>query len=485
MKPLILSVLCGVFAGWTCVSTHGQSLAVSTDGRYLTEADGTPFLWIGDTAWELFHVLTREEALRYLDDRVAKGFSVIQAVVLAENDGLRRPNAYGHVPFDDLDPTRPAEGYFEHVDFIVEAAAARGLVMGLLPTWGDKVPSIHPGAGPLVFTPENARVYGQFLGARYREAPVVWILGGDRNIDSDESLAIWNAMAEGLADGDGGRHLMTFHPRGGSNSGYYLHKTSWLDFNMYQSGHSRFVKVYEHASRSADFRPRKPFIEGEPAYEDIAVRFWEYMDFSQPGPQRVPEGVLDEQGLIQDRDHFAHGYITDYEVRVAAYWNFLSGAAGYTYGNNAIWQMLKGPENLQIPGLTTWEGALDRPGAQHLRHVRQLFTQRPFFRLAPDQSALFGQNPEGTKHTRVATALDGAFMVAYLAEGQSADLRLDHLQGEAVTAAWFDPRTGAVLPIAAALDGPRHRFEPPTQGKGQDWILVVDAVGAGLPPLAP
>ncbi|GAB5520920.1 MAG: glycoside hydrolase family 140 protein [Rhodothermales bacterium] len=483
MKSYLLSALYALVLWGIGSAAVAQSLTVSMDGRYLTEADGTPFLWIGDTAWELFHVLTREEAIRYLDDRVAKGFSVIQAVVLAENDGLRRPNAYGHVPFEALDPTRPVEAYFEHVDFIINAAAERGLVVGLLPTWGDKVPSNNPGAGPLVFTPENARVYGQFLGERYREAPIVWILGGDRNIDSDESLAIWNAMAEGLADGDDGRHLMTFHPRGDSNSAYYLHKSDWLDFNMYQSGHARFVPVYEHAERSARLRPRKPFIEGEPAYEDIAVRFWEYMDFSQPGPQRVPEGVLDDQGLIQDRGHFAEGYITDYEVRVAAYWNFLSGAAGFTYGNNAIWQMLKGPDNLQIPALTNWEDALNRPGAQQLRYVRHLFTQRPFFRVAPDQAALFGKDRYGTAHVRVATALDHTFMLVYLAQSQSVDLRVDHLVGNAVTGTWFNPRTGETIAITGTIMQPRHVFEPPTQGHGQDWVLVVDAVGAGLPML--
>ena len=35
-----------------------------------------------DTAWQLFHRLTREEARRYLEDRAKKGFTVVQAVVL-------------------------------------------------------------------------------------------------------------------------------------------------------------------------------------------------------------------------------------------------------------------------------------------------------------------------------------------------------------------------------------------------------------------
>jgi hypothetical protein len=47
-------------------------------GRYLVTERGEPFFYLGDTAWELFHRLTREEADLYLKDRAAKGFTVIQ-----------------------------------------------------------------------------------------------------------------------------------------------------------------------------------------------------------------------------------------------------------------------------------------------------------------------------------------------------------------------------------------------------------------------
>ena len=43
---------------------------------------------IGDTAWELFHRLNREDAMMYLENRADKVFTVIKAVVLAELDGL-------------------------------------------------------------------------------------------------------------------------------------------------------------------------------------------------------------------------------------------------------------------------------------------------------------------------------------------------------------------------------------------------------------
>src|SRR5689334_19645864 len=106
--------------------------------HFLATTDGKPFFYLGDTAWELFHRLDREEAERYLRNRAEKRFTVIQAVLLAELDGLNTPNPYGHTPLADNDPTRPNEEYFKHVDWVVNKADELGLVIGMLPTWGDK-----------------------------------------------------------------------------------------------------------------------------------------------------------------------------------------------------------------------------------------------------------------------------------------------------------------------------------------------------------
>jgi len=73
-------------------------LKVSSNRRFLVHEDGSPFFYLGDTAWELFHRLTTSEAERYLQDRAAKGFTVIQAVALAEIDGLHTPNMRGELP---------------------------------------------------------------------------------------------------------------------------------------------------------------------------------------------------------------------------------------------------------------------------------------------------------------------------------------------------------------------------------------------------
>jgi hypothetical protein len=49
----------------------------------------------GDTAWELIHSTTQEECSYYLQTRAAQGFTVVQAVVLAEMDGVHKLSALG------------------------------------------------------------------------------------------------------------------------------------------------------------------------------------------------------------------------------------------------------------------------------------------------------------------------------------------------------------------------------------------------------
>ncbi|MDZ7604650.1 MAG: DUF4038 domain-containing protein [Cyclobacteriaceae bacterium] len=96
MKKLLL------FCGLSILAISplfSQQLRVSDNNRFLVYPDGKPFFWLGDTAWELFHRLTREEADLSLKNRAEKGFTVIQAVALAELDGLHDPNPYGRFPW--------------------------------------------------------------------------------------------------------------------------------------------------------------------------------------------------------------------------------------------------------------------------------------------------------------------------------------------------------------------------------------------------
>ena len=193
MKPprsLAIS-LAALLIGCSAALAATPRLKVSENKRFLVTETGAPFFYLGDTTWELFHRLNREDAIQFLDNRAKLNFNVLQSVAIAELDGHTDPNAYGHLPFVDLDVTKPAvqdgpaNDYWDQVDFIVAEANKRGLYIGFLPTWGRFWHDTKDGHKPL-FTVANAEVYGEWLGRRYKDAGLIWILGGDRGVENDE-----------------------------------------------------------------------------------------------------------------------------------------------------------------------------------------------------------------------------------------------------------------------------------------------------------
>jgi Protein of unknown function (DUF4038)/Domain of Unknown Function (DUF1080)/Putative collagen-binding domain of a collagenase len=435
-------------------------LRVSDNRRFLVKEDGTPFFWLGDTAWELFHRLTREDAERYLRDRAAKKFTVIQAVVLAEFDGLHTPNAYGHKPLDGDDPARPNEEYFKHIDWVVNKAGELGLYVGMLPTWGDKW-NRGRGAGPEIFTPENAGPYGQWLGRRYRDQAVVWILGGDRAVENDRHRAVIRAMARGLRSGDGGAHLITLHPRGGSGSAQDFHADDWLDFNMRQNGHGvEFTGRYDQTRADYDRTPVKPVIDGEPVYEDHPVAF------------RARE--------------LGHSVAAD--VRRPLYWDLFSGACGHTYGHHSVWQLYTPARTPVNNPLLVWTDAVDQPGAQQMRHGRALIESRPVLTRVPDDSVIVPEAAPtsvpgaGTRRFVATRDSAGSYAFVYAPVGRPFAVRMDKVTGPRVKAWWFNPREGKATAIGEYANTGTRRFDPPDRGEQLDWVLVLDDASKNFPP---
>jgi hypothetical protein len=449
---------------WFSAQTGIQApkiIRVSGNHRYLVTEDGQPFFYLADTAWELFHRLNREEAEHYLTTRQRQGFTVIQAVALAEFDGLRVPNAYGHLPLINNDPTKLNEAYFQHVDFVVHQANQRGLVVGLLPTWGDKW-NKKWGVGPEIFTPENARIYGRLIGQRYRDRSIIWITGGDRPIENDRHRAIVTAMAQGLREGDGGTHLITFHPTGGSGSSQYFHAEDWLSFNMRQNGHNcEYTKGYFQTRVDYDRKPIKPVIDGEPIYEGHPVSF--------------------------NAKELGHSMAAD--CRRAFYWDMLSGACGHTYGHHSIWQFYDGKRAPVNAPLMPWREALSQPGAGHVCIGRRLIESRPMESRIPDDTVLVADrvatSVPGSGTRRFVSARDarGRYAMVYVPVGKAFQVKMYVIKAKQVQAWWFDPRNGtATLAGSFPATGIRT-FTSPSQGELLDWILVLDATDAGfLPP---
>lgn len=429
--------------------THGK-LKVLENHRFLVFEDGTPFFYLGDTGWELFHRLNKEDTEKYLENRRAKGFTVIQAVALAELDGLNTPNAEGNRPLINNDPLMPNEAYFAHVDWVIRRAAEKGLFIGLLPTWGDKVDRKW-GKGPVIFNRDNAARYGRWIGNRYKDFPnIIWINGGDREGGGD-NFAVWNAIAEGIKSVDS-NHLMTYHPMGENSSSEWFHNSSWLDFNMVQTGHAQrsYAAYIRFIVRDYNLKPVKPCLDGEPRYEDHPVA-WN------------PDVM---------------GWFDDADVRQALYWNLFSGSFGHTYGCHPIWQM-KTPEREAV-GLVrhSWYEVLDLPGASDLIYARRLLESRPFTSRVPDQSLIV---PSYYPETDYITATRGdGYAFIYFPTGWSAVINPEKIGASGIHAYWYDPRTGESTLIETIDDMSPRKFTPPSNGRGNDWILVLDDVEKGF-----
>lgn len=462
---IVVGLLAVIGATGTAAERVGR-LKVSENQRYLVTENSQPFFWLGDTAWELFHRLNRDEADRYLKDRAEKGYTVIQAVALAELDGLHAPNAYGHKPLIENDPTKPdvkegpANDYWDHVDYVVRKANSMGMVVGFLPTWGDKW-NKKWGQGPEVFTPDHAEAYGTWLGNRYKNDDLVWILGGDRPIETDHHREIIRRMAIGLRKGDDGVHLQTFHPTGGNGSAEYFHDSDWLDFNMRQNGHvAEFSGRYEATRVDYDRKPVKPVLDGEPIYEDHPVSF--------------------------DANKLGHSIASD--VRRPLYWNLFTGAMGHTYGHHSVWQMWT-PDRPPINHpLMPWYDAIQQPGASQMQHGKHLMLSRPFLQRIPDDSLIVPDRvvtsvPGAGRYRFVATRdLEGTYAMVYAPVGRSFQVRTEALKAKDLTAWWFNPRDGQANRIGTFRKEAIHTFTPPNPGEMLDWVLVLDDAAKQYPP---
>ena len=106
-----------VYKPWS----HGQ-LKVSKENRYLMNADGTPFFWLGDTGWLLPEKLNRDEAAYYLEHCRQAGFNVVQVQTI---NGVPAMNFYGQYSmidgfnFKNID-RKGVYGYWDHMDYIIQ-----------------------------------------------------------------------------------------------------------------------------------------------------------------------------------------------------------------------------------------------------------------------------------------------------------------------------------------------------------------------------
>ena len=422
-----------------------KRLKVHPSGQFLMWDDGSPFFCLADTAWELFHRLDREETEKYFNTRAKQGFNAVQAVALSEFDGVTVPNKYCRLPlkFTDgiPDPTLPdTDGgydYWEHMEYAVKLAADRDIFIILLPTWGDKFNKLW-GKGPEIFTPENAYIYGKQIAERFKKYwNIIWMLGGDRPLDTPLHKKITDEMGRGISETDPD-HLITFHPPGETSSADFVSKKTYIEFNTVQSGHGLGGwESYLLLRRTKELEPAKPFMDSEPRYEDHPACF-------------KPE----------------HGcYWNAQDVRNNAYWDMCEGVCGHTYGNHCIWGFNDSAGDY-FPFV--WQDALEHEAANQIGFLKQLRLSRPFFEFRPAPELVCDDAAVGA-HIAAGRGNDYAYI--YTPQGQPIRANLELLGGKIIRSSWFDPRTGKES-VFKLFPPKQVLFVPPSFG--DDWLLILE-----------
>lgn len=373
-------------------------LKISDNKRYIIK-DESPFLYLADAAWTIFQRLDKNEMLYYLDKRLSQGFNAVQVCCISEFDGVRKPNRYGELPFENADILKPNRKYFDLILWFLEECEKRDIVPVVLPTWGDKFNKMW-GIGPEVFTKENSAQYGAFLGELFGKTEnLIWMLGGDRPIDSEAHRQIIENMAGGIKSTERIEHLMTYHPCGERSSAEFFADAEFIDFHSVQSGHGFGGFYSERFIEETLMKSDKPCLDAECFYEDFPF------DFSTE-----------------------YGYrFSDLDVRTRIYKNMLSGSLGHTYGHQSVWCFREEPDEEY---LFSWRQALDRPMANQMRHINELIKLIDIISLRPDKIAAGALSASGEGYSLI-----------YIEAKARVFLRLER---DAKKVLYFSPATGEI-----------------------------------------
>ncbi|MFO7657926.1 MAG: glycoside hydrolase family 140 protein [Bacteroidales bacterium] len=434
-------------------------LMVSENSRYLKHENGDPFFWLGDTGWLLFQRLNRDEVKKYFENRKEKDFNVILCIFL---QFFHHTNAYGDSAFVNGDMSLPAitQGndpndatqydYWDHVDYMVDLAAQYGIYMAIAPTWSHLV------FKDTSITAEKAELFAAHIANHFKDKPnIIWINGGSSK--GERNTEIWEIIGTTIKKNDP-NHLMTFHPFGRMQSSTWFNNSSWLDVNMFVSGHRNYTQDntptafgednWRYAMNDLSKIPLRPTLDGEPSYESL------------------PQGLHDP----------TMPYWSASDVRRYAYWSVLAGSCGHVYGQNSVRQVyIQGVNKAESGAKLSFFEALDDEGSFQMQYLKDLILSRPYFDRVNDQSVVAGD--EGEKYDRIMVSRGKDYLMAYTYTGREFTVQMGKISGKKVNAWWYDTRTGEATKIGEYDNTGSVRFDPPgAKYNGNDWVLVLDNI---------
>lgn len=392
---------------------YQRGTIIHRKGEYhLRHADGTPFLWIGCTAWNGLLKSTDQEWDTYLKHRVEHHYSVIQCVATQWRGADM--NSHLQVAFTGQKPIQINPAFFQHLDQKISKINQYGLVAALVLLWAlpyGEGRELSPG---FQLGQVEAILLAKYIVARYGAHHVVWLPGGD-GLYTHIYEQRWKNIGRALF-GEEHPGVVALHPMGRSWVGDTYADEDWVDVIGYQSGHSSTKSTVEYITRGPavqkwDQLPPRPIINMEPCYEEIFHR------------------------------------ITADDVRNAAYWSLFGTAiSGFTYGANGIWPWIREGETILNHGelsrqsVSTWQDSINLSGSLQVGYLAEFMQQFSWWELRPDSSLLVEQ--PGDHHyahfISVVRSEDYQTVLAYIPEPNNS-FKLKNPQRLAYRAHWYDP----------------------------------------------
>jgi hypothetical protein len=439
------ALMCGEAAGTTRFERHGP-VRLAADRRSLAHVDGTPFLWLADTAWNGPLRSIADEWEDYLRERVRQRFTAVQWVAthwLAAPDGdIDGRRAFAGHQRIAVDPA-----FFQRLDTRLDAMNAAGLLAAPVLLWAaewsdPEVNATNPG---LTLPEGQAALLARYMVARWGAYAVVWVLNGDGDYRGPKAER-WRRIGQALF---GGREHapVVLHPSGMNIPIEEFRDEAWLDIVGYQSGHGDDSKTWRWLCEGPPAlvcrsEPPRPCINLEPPYEN-------HLGYHS----RLPH--------------------TPFAVRRAMLWSLLiAPTAGVSYGGHGVWGWDDGsgpPVAHPTTGIPLpWREALRMPAAEQVAHIAALFESIEWWQLRPAPELLAAQPGEAEPERFVAASRSetGNLAIVYLPAEPALKLHVELLPS-AVQARWFNPRDGEWMPAEGDEAGTY-----PAPGEG-DWILVL------------
>jgi hypothetical protein len=406
--------------------------------RYLIDAAGRPFLMQGDSAWSMIGELDHDEVNQYLADRRRRGFNTILVSLLEHKFSRNAPaNIFGDQPFTTPgDFATPNEAYFANADWVLQRAEEEGFLVLLTPAYIGYIGGDEGWYDDMVANGVDKMLdYGRYIGARYADRKnIVWVQGGDGD-PPDQALI--DGLAEGIAASDPGA-LQTVHANRDTEPLAKWPGRSWLAINnvyTYDAVYPRVLEQYELSDL--------PLFLIEAVYEN-----------ETPGAS-LPE------------------------IRAQSYQAYFAGAMGQLFGNNPVWHF-SGP-GLEEPD-STWQEALDSPGARSMTVLGTLMRSLPWWMLVPDETdgrtLLVGGRGNGRTRAVATELCDGSKAFVYVPSSRTITLDLGAMTGSTVVMSWIDPTTGERRSTAPSDPSDAGRVTLRTPGGNaegsDDWVLTLE-----------